>query len=349
MKKILVTGGAGYIGSHTVYELAKAGDYEITVFDNLNNGHEQAIEMIRRKTGQEIKLIEGELLDEQRINSTLAEEKPDTVIHFAALIEAGVSVVEPLKFYENNVSGTTNLLKAMQANGVQNIVFSSTAAVYGTPDNPEVHENTETKPENPYGHSKLMVENILRSLTAEEIPTQKRINSVILRYFNAAGADPDLLLGQDYPRPTHLITIAVQAALGQRDKLTIFGNDYPTSDGTCIRDYIHVQDLASAHVAALEKLKQMQGSEIYNVGTGEGKSNLEVVKMLEELHGEFKWEYGERRPGDPVSFYANNEKIRKELDWQPKYTVKDALAHAYSWQKTFPNGYADRIKTEIDQ
>lgn len=342
MQTILLTGGAGYIGSHTLLELAKTKQYKLVVFDNLKNGHKEAVDLVREHTGAEIELIQGELLNPGEIDTVFAEREVFGVIHFAALIEAGVSVVHPTKFYENNVVGTLNLLKAMQAHSVKKLVFSSTAAVYGTPKDTKVTEETELNPESAYGDSKYEVERILNSLVQPDVDPAEKIDSVVLRYFNAAGANPELLIGQDYPKPTHLITVAVQAALGLRDKLTIFGKDYPTPDGTCIRDYIHVEDLARAHVAALDYLQHFTGREIINVGTGVGSSNLDVIKELEKIHGEFAYEFGPRRPGDPVGYYADNSKARTILSWQPKYGLSEIVQHSYNWQKTYPTGYAGK-------
>jgi UDP-glucose-4-epimerase GalE len=344
MKTLLVTGGSGYIGSHTVLDLARTGEYKIVVFDNLKNGHQEALQVIKKITGVEVELIKGDLLNSAEIEAALAKYKFDAVIHFAALIEAGVSMTEPTRFFENNISGTINLIKAMQKNSVNRIVFSSTAAVYGTPTVASVTEDYPTNPESWYGYSKLVVENLLASLSADGVIDAERINSVILRYFNAAGADPDLNLGQDYPKPTHLITVAIEAALGKRDKLTLFGNDYDTPDGTCIRDYIHVSDLANAHVKALEYLFNNDGKEIINIGTNQGTSNLEVVKKIEELNGAFPYEFGPRRAGDPTAYYANNTKAKELLGWTPKFTVSEAIEHAYNWAKKYPNGYADKVK-----
>ncbi len=337
--KILLAGGAGYIGSHTLLALAEQ-NYELAVFDNFKNGHRRAVKQIESTKGKTIEIFEGELLNIDQINNALGHFRPDAVIHFAALIEAGVSVVHPTRFYENNVAGSLNLLKAMQFNNVRNIIFSSTAAVYGTPENPEVFETTELKPESAYGWSKLMVETILRDLNQKKVSIDERINHVILRYFNAAGADPKLRIGQDYPNPTHLITVAIEYALGLRDKFAIFGNDYPTKDGTCVRDYIHVSDLATAHVKALEYLVSTYKSDVFNIGTGTGYTNLEVVNELKKIHGDFDVRYGVRRPGDPVAFYANNEKAKTVLNWTPEFSLSDMIAHAYEWKKTYPKGYA---------
>ncbi len=337
--KVLLTGGGGYIGSHTLLSLAETTEHELFVFDNFKNGHKKAIEQVSKSTNKNIEVYEGELLDQEKITNVLAEVQPDAVIHFAALIEAGVSVVHPTKFFENNVVGSLNLFKAMQENNVRNIIFSSTAAVYGTPENPEVFETTELKPESAYGSSKLMVENILRDLIQEEVDESEKINHIILRYFNAAGSDPEMRIGQDYPKPTHLMTVAIEYALGLRDNFQIFGKDYPTKDGTCIRDYIHVADLANAHVKALEYLMNGNSSDVFNIGTGTGYTNLEVVEELKKIHGDFEVKFGERRPGDPVAFYANNSKAKETLNWEPKFGLKDMLEHAYNWKKNYPKGF----------
>jgi UDP-glucose 4-epimerase len=344
MSKIFITGGTGYIGSHTVLELARTGKHQLVVFDNLKNGHREALEVISAETGLEVKLIEGDLLNYQQIEAALASDKFDLVIHFAALIEAGVSVVHPTKFYDNNVVGSLNLIKAMQKNAVKKIVFSSTAAVYGTPSTELVEETSPLKPESAYGSSKLIVENILTALADQNVNESEKIDSVILRYFNAAGADPDMLIGQDYPNPTHLITVAIEAAMGKREKLTIFGQDYPTPDGTCVRDYIHVSDLATAHEKAVNYLEGFSGSEVINVGTGKGTSNLEIVKMVGQIHGSINYQFGPRRVGDPVAFHASNKKAKQVLGWEPRFDVSQAVKDAYSWVKAYPNGYKDRLR-----
>lgn len=341
MQNILLTGGAGYIGSHTLLELAKSGKYKLTVFDNLKNGHAKAVEIIRRATKAEIDLVQGDLLNYDEIEAVTKSTQFDAVIHFAALIEAGLSVQFPVRFFENNVSGTVNLLKAMQSSGIKKLVFSSTAAVYGTPEVNPANEETPTKPENAYGSSKLAVEFLLKALGQPEVNPDHKINTIILRYFNAAGADPEGLIGQDYPKPTHLITLALEAALGKREKLTINGNDYHTADGTCQRDYIHVVDLARAHVAALQHLQDFTGYDVINIGRGNSASNLEVVKLVEKIHGPFNWEFGPRRPGDPEAYYANNTKAKKVLGWEPKYSLEEIILHAYNWIKSHPNGFKD--------
>lgn len=347
-QKLLLTGGSGYIGSHTLLELAKTGRFELAVFDNFKNGHREAIERVSEATGENIEIYEGDLLDEERISSVLKGADFFGVIHFAALIEAGISMSEPTRFFENNISGTINLVKAMQAASTRKLVFSSTAAVYGTPENPLVTEESKIQPENWYGFSKYASEQLFSALAQEFTRDSERIDSVILRYFNAAGADPDLLLGQDYPRPTHLITVAIEAALGRRDKLTVFGGDYPTRDGSCERDFIHVGDLATAHVAALDFISEHSGSEVFNIGTGHGTTNLEVIKEIENIHGEFDWEIGPRRPGDAAGYYADTTKARERLNWQPKYDLPEIISHSYAWHKNNPDGYGVSSETTGD-
>jgi len=339
MKTLLLTGGAGYIGSHTLLALAKTGKYNLVVFDDLQNGNKEAVERIAAKFKININLIQGSLLNKDEIHTVFEQNKIDGVLHFAALIEAGVSMEHPTKFFENNIAGTINLVKAMQSHKVKKLVFSSTAAVYGTPEQTEVTENTPLKPENWYGETKLMMEKFLESLATEYVDESERIDSIRFRYFNAAGSDPEGLIGQNYPKPTHLITVAIEAALGIRDKLTIFGKDYPTKDGTCIRDYIHVSDLADAHVKGIEYLWDFKGTDVMNLGTGQGTSNLEIVEMIEKIHGEFEYEFGKRRPGDPTAFFAKAEKAKDILNWKPKFCVKDAVKDAYNWKKKNPKGF----------
>jgi UDP-glucose 4-epimerase len=345
MQKLFITGGAGFIGSQTVLELLRFdSNLEITVYDNFTNGNRAAIKKIKSKFPESsIDVIEGDVLNFDKLANALSKKDYDAVIHFAALIEAGKSMSTPTRFFETNISGTINLIKAMQEKQIRKLVFSSTAAVYGSPDNPEVFESTSYSPENWYGFSKYVVEELITAITAESAKSSEKIDTMVLRYFNAAGADPEGVLGQDYPNPTHLITLAIETALDRRDKLIVFGNDYPTPDGTCIRDYIHVQDLARAHVKALEFINSREGQNpdkhVVNVGTGKGTSNLEVIKALEEIHGEFPWEFGERRHGDPVAFFANNQKAKNLLNWEPKYSLNETVKHAYDWHKNNPNGY----------
>jgi len=325
--KILVTGGAGYIGSFTAAALKKAG-FEIVVFDSLENGHRQAI--------PKTKIYVGDLkTDFKFLDQVLKKEKPQAVIHFAAYIEAGKSVKDPQRFFYNNVFGSLNLLKIMLQNKVRRIVFSSSAAVYGEPEKIPVAEEAFKKPTNPYGETKLMVERILKWYSQAY-----NLSAIALRYFNAAGAALDGSMGQDYPRPTHLITRACEAALGQKKDFKIFGNDYSTKDGTGIRDYIHVLDLAAAHVAALRYLKR--GCKAYNVGTGRGHSVLEVVEMVKKISDKnFAAPFGPRREGDPAQLIAKADRIKKELDWQPKHSDLETIVKtAWQWHKTHPQGYS---------
>lgn len=340
MKTILITGGAGYIGSHTLLQLARKNTYErIVVFDNLSKGNIEAVDIIKEHTDQEIVFVQGDLLNPVDLEETFQTYDPDAVIHFAAFLEAGTSMFRPTEFFENNISGTINLVKAMQAHGTRKIVFSSTAAIYGTPTNLRVTEEFPPQPENWYGYTKLVIENLLRSLATDHTRKEERIDSAILRYFNAAGNNEDLLIGIDQENPTNLIPVAIQTVFGERDKLVVFGNDYDTPDGTCIRDYIHVDDLASGHIKALAYLKDFEGSTIVNLGTSKGSSNLEVIKKLEEIHGKFKWEFGDRRPGDPPAYFADNTKARNLLGWEPKFDLDMIVKTAYAWKKKYPKGY----------
>ncbi len=329
MNKILVVGGAGYIGSFTVQALKKAG-YEVVVFDSLETGHRHAI--------PKTKIYQGDLkIDHEKLNQAFVSENPDAVIHFAAYIEVGESVKDPEKYFYNNVYGTLNLLKAMKAHQVKKIVFSSTAAVYGEPDKIPIPEELEKKPTNPYGESKLFVEKIL-SWYAQAYG----FSAIPLRYFNAVGAALDGSMGQDYPKPTHLITRACEAALGQRDDFAIFGDNYDTPDGTCIRDYIHVLDLADAHIKALEYLKDKENFfDVFNIGTGNGYSVKEVVDMVKKVAGkDFEVPITEGREGDPAKLIADSSKLQKKLNWQPQHSdLETIISSAYQWHKSHPNGY----------
>jgi len=340
--KLLVTGGSGFIGSHTILALLRTGKYEISVFDDLICGHEAALKEVEKATGQTVALTKGNLLNYSEINNCVAAVKPEAVVHFAALIQAGKSMQTPTEFFENNISGSINLIKSMQTNGVKKIVFSSTAAVYGDDANLPIKEDADLKPESWYGYSKLVVENLLRSLASENALESEKVDSVILRYFNATGSDPDGILGDDHMPLTHLIPLLIQKALGIRDKFTVYGTDYPTPDGTCIRDYIHVADLASAHVLAVNYVLNNSGSDMFNVATGKGSSVKEVISALKEIHGEFELDYGARRPGDPAQLYADCSKIKQKLGWEPKYSLKDSISHLYSWFKQHPKGYGDK-------
>ena len=302
---VLVCGGAGYIGSHTVSELLDRGE-DVVVADNLQKGHKKAV------LGG--KLMIGDLRDSDFLDKVFSENTIDSVIQFAADSLVGESVEDPLKYYNNNVVSTLSLLSKMKQYGVDKIVFSSTAATYGEPQNIPIMETDPTIPTNPYGQTKLAVEKALKwCYEAYDI------KYTALRYFNAAGAHISGKIGEDHNPETHLIPIILQAALGQRDSITIFGDDYNTEDGTCVRDYIHVTDLADAHILALDKMRADGKSNIYNLGNGNGFSVKEVVDITRKVTGvDIKAELGERRPGDPAILVASSEKAKKELNWKPK-------------------------------
>ncbi|KKL51149.1 hypothetical protein LCGC14_2298390 [marine sediment metagenome] len=327
MKNILVVGGAGYIGSHTVKALSKAG-FQPIVYDDLSSGHKEAV--------LEAKLIIGELSDRKLLSKIIGEEKIQAVMHFAGIIEVGESVENPAKYLKNNCADGVNLIEAMLENDVKNFIFSSTAAVYGEPDIVPIPETSATQPTNPYGLSKLLFEKTLRYYRE-----QSGLNYISLRYFNAAGADVEGALGADHAKKTHMITLAVMTALGQRDKFELYGTDYETPDGTCIRDYIHVDDLADAHVLALNKLLENGQSSFINLGTGRGHSNKEVIDEVKNISGsDFQVIKTARREGDPSVLVASSEKAKKTLGWQPKYSDLETIVRtAFEWQKSHPNGY----------
>ncbi len=324
---VLVTGGAGYIGSHTTAELIEKNE-EVIIADNLERGHKEAV------LGG--KLVIGDLRDKEFLKRLFKENDIESVIHFAAYIEVGESVVDPLKFYNNNVVSTLNLLTAMSEAGVKKIVFSSTAATYGEPENIPILETDKTFPTNPYGDTKLSVEKALKWADIS-----LGIKHVVLRYFNASGAHKSGKIGEDHNPETHLIPLIIQAALGKRDDIKIFGNDYNTPDGTCVRDYIHVTDLAQAHLLALKKLRKDNTSSIYNLGNGQGFSVKEVIDIVRKVTGKpIKEVLSPRRPGDPAFLVASSEKIKKELNWTPQYSDISAIVEtAWNWHKSHPNGY----------
>ena len=324
---VLVCGGAGYIGSHTVAELLDRGE-DVVIADNLQKGHKEAV------LGG--KLMVGDLRDSDFLDKVFTENDIESVIQFAADSLVGESVGDPLKYYNNNVVSTLCLLTKMKQYDIDKIVFSSTAATYGEPKNVPIMETDPTFPTNPYGETKLAVEKALRwCYEAYDI------KYTALRYFNAAGAHISGKIGEDHNPESHLIPIILQAALGKRECITIFGDDYNTDDGTCVRDYIHVTDLADAHILALEKMRKDGKSNIYNLGNGNGFSVKEVVEIARKVTGvDIKAKLGERRPGDPAVLVASAEKAKKELNWKPKYNdLGTIIETAWKWHKEHPNGY----------
>lgn len=327
MENILVVGGAGYIGSYMCKYLS-AKKYCPIVLDNLSCGRQQAV-----KWGP---FFEGNLDDNNLLEHIFSEYHISAVMHFAAFASVGESVTDPGKYYRNNVAATVVLLEAMIRHKINNFIFSSTCATYGMPNEIPITEEAVQSPINPYGRSKLMVEEILNDFRGAY-----GLESVCLRYFNAAGADPDTEVGEDHKPETHLIPLVFQTALGQREKIEIFGNDYPTRDGTCIRDYIHIVDLAQAHLLALEKLFNDKIGGNYNLGNGEGYSVKEVIELAREITGRSIPEViSERRAGDPAILVGSSEKAKDILGWKPKYTdLLTILETAWKWHKRFPNGY----------
>lgn len=330
MKRILVTGGTGYIGSHTIIELYKKG-YEIDVLDNLFNSKMTVLDKIEKITGRKPDFYKIDLCDYDAMDELFAERKYDLVIHFAGLKAVGESVEKPLEYYENNVGGTINLLKCMKNNGVKKIIFSSSATVYGDPGDPKYVETMETGRglTNPYGKTKYMIEEILKDC-AEADPN---LQVVLLRYFNPIGNHSSGLLGED-PNgiPNNLMPIIMKVARGEIKELSVYGDDYPTPDGTCLRDYIHVVDLARGHVAAVDKMKP--GVLIYNLGSGKTTSVLEMVKAFEDASGDkLPYKITERRNGDLAEFYADPSKAKDELGWETELTVSDAMRDTLKFLK----------------
>lgn len=321
---ILVTGGAGYIGSHAVQALQNSG-YEVIVLDNLVYGHRDIVENVLKA-----KLIIGDISDRTLLDEVFTTHSITAVMHFAAYAYVGESITEPAKYYRNNVAGSLTLLSAMLAASVKNIVFSSTCATYGIPESVPVTEDMPQNPINPYGRSKLMVEKILA-----DFDQAYGLKSVCFRYFNAAGADPDSRLGEDHTPETHIIPLVLQTAMGKRESVSILGIDYPTPDGTCIRDYIHVVDLAQAHVLGLKQLLKVGESDIFNLGNANGFSVREVIETAKQVTGKtINVIEGDRRPGDPPILVGSAEKAKKVLGWHPQYPeLKDILTHAWNWHQ----------------
>lgn len=334
--KILVTGGAGYIGSHTCVELLQAG-YDVAVLDNLCNSSEKVIDRIKEITGKEFNFYKCDLLDYEATEKVFASEKFDAVIHFAGLKAVGESVSMPLTYYHNNITGTLNLLKIMEKHEVYSIVFSSSATVYGSPKSLPILEDFPLSTTNPYGSTKLMIENILQDLYV----SNNKFSITILRYFNPIGAHSSGRIGED-PKgiPNNLMPFIQQVAIGKRPELSVFGNQYPTKDGTGVRDYIHVVDLSIAHVKSVEKKAGHPGVYIYNVGTGNGYSVLEMVKAFEKASGrEVKYKICPNRPGDIAACYADASKAERELGWKAERDLDDMCRDGWNWQKNNPNGY----------
>ena len=321
---ILVTGGAGYIGSHTVLALKQSG-YEVVVLDNLVYGHQDLVDQVLK-----VELIVGDICDRALLDQIFQSRQIDAVIHFAAYAYVGESVDQPLKYYHNNVLGTLTLLEAMLAAGVKTFVFSSTCATYGIPETVPIPESASQQPINPYGASKLMVERILA-----DCDRPYGLKSVCLRYFNAAGADPKGQLGEDHTPETHLIPLVLQTALGLRESVSIFGTDYPTLDGSCVRDYIHVMDLASAHILGLEYLLKGGKSDVFNLGNGQGFSVKQVIETAQQITGNpIAVVECDRRPGDPPALVGSGEKAKRVLNWQPQYAeLETILTHAWKWHQ----------------
>lgn len=329
MTAVLVTGGAGYIGSHTVADLKSRGE-EVVVIDNLQRGHRQAV--------LDCPLYEVDIRDTDAVTDIVRRHEVESVVHFAAHSLVGESVRQPLNYYANNVGATERLLSALVDCGVKRIVFSSTAAVYGEPLRVPIDEEHPTAPTNPYGETKLAIERMLRWCHAAY-----GLKSVSLRYFNAAGAHPDLPIGEDHDPETHLIPLAIQAALGIRDQIAIFGADYPTPDGTCIRDYIDVMDLAAAHRLALERLRSGGAVEVFNLGIGKGFSVLDVIRAVERVAGvRVPIVEAARRAGDPAILVAASGNAQSTLGWRPVHDDLDAIiASAFAWHQSHPGGYRE--------
>jgi UDP-glucose-4-epimerase GalE len=324
--KVLVTGGAGYIGSHTVRALIERG-HDVVVLDTLELGSKQAV--------GNAKLYQGSITDAVLLDRIFTREKPEAVIHFAAYKAPGESMREPGKYFRTNVGGTLSLLETMVQHDVHSIVFSSSCSVFGTPQTLPVAEDAPFHPESVYGESKLMCETLLKWYDQT-----RNIRYAALRYFNASGASLDNTIGENWAYTQNLIPLVMKAAVGCTPSITVFGTDYPTPDGTCIRDYIHVVDLAVAHVKALEYIMQTDSSTAYNLGTGKGNSVQEVIDAAKRISGhDFNVEYGLRRPGDPTAIYADCSKAERELGWKAQYGLETILETAWRWHSTHPNGY----------
>ena len=333
MARVLVTGGAGYIGSHAVRALVEAG-HTVTVLDDLSAGHRKAVP-------PGVPLVECDMHDTTRVVEALTAHEVDAVMHFAAWLDVGASVSDPVGYYHNNVAGTLSVLDAMRRVGVGQFIFSSTCATYGEPTRVPMDETLDTRPINAYGETKLAVERAL-----PHIERAHGIRYVALRYFNAAGAHPDGSIGEDHAPEIHLIPRAIEAATGG-PPLKVFGEDYPTPDGTCLRDYIHVSDLADAHVRALDALGRGSASATYNVGTGTPHSVRAIIEAVSGVVGQpVRWEPAARRPGDPAALYASSDRLQQALGWRPRFAAIDTIVeHAWRWHASHPRGYEDRPRS----
>lgn len=334
--KILVTGGAGYIGSHTCIELLNNG-YEVVVLDNFSNSSMESINRVEKITGKKIRLYEADIADKNKLDEIFKNEGIDAVVHFAGLKAVGESVSMPLEYFMNNISGTLTMLDVMRNHNIKNIVFSSSATVYGTPKSVPIKEDFPLSVTNPYGRTKLMLEEIFRDLYVSDSDW----NIILLRYFNPIGAHESGLIGED-PNgiPNNLLPYITKVSIGELPVLRVFGNDYDTSDGTCIRDYIHVVDLARGHVKALAKLTENVGIQEYNLGTGNGYSVLDVIRNFETASGaKVPYEIAQRRPGDVAVCYADAERAKEELGFVAEYDIKRMCEDSYRWQKLNPKGY----------
>lgn len=333
---ILVTGGAGYIGSHTCVELLNRG-YEVVVVDNLSNSSEKSLDRVKEITGKSLKFYKADLLDKAALQDIFSKESIEHVIHFAGLKAVGESVLKPLAYYINNITGTLNLLEVMKNHSVKSIVFSSSATVYGNPATVPIKEDFPLSVTNPYGRTKLMLEDILRDLYVSD----PEWNIILLRYFNPIGAHESGKIGEN-PKdiPNNLVPYITQVMVGKLQHLGVFGDDYPTPDGTGVRDYIHVVDLAIGHVKAIEKLEERKGVLTYNLGTGVGYSVLDLVKSFEKEYGKpIPYRIKPRRPGDIPICYADATKAQQELGWSAERGIEAMCADAWRWQKNNPNGY----------
>lgn len=334
--EILVTGGAGFIGSHTILELLNAG-HSVIVMDNLSNSKITSLKRVEDLTGKSVSFEKLDLLNIEGMDSLFKSHTIDAVIHFAGLKAVGESVEKPLYYYENNVTGTVNLCKVMNKHGVKRLVFSSSATVYGNPSESPIKETSELSATNPYGQTKLTIEHIFRDLCVSD-PEWK---VSLLRYFNPVGAHESGKIGEDPTGiPNNLMPYVTQVAVGKRNRLSVFGGDYPTYDGTGVRDYIHVTDLAKGHLKALEHLEQESGAEAYNLGTGKGSSVLDVIKTFEKVTGKkIPYELTDRRPGDAAICYADAEKAKNELGWETEKNLEDMCRDAWNWQTKNPDGF----------